>query len=62
MMMLLADIASGNLDAADVLFLIAAILFFVAVLAALGVIQGTNVVAACVPAGLCLVAIAWLLL
>ena len=60
-MMLFADIASGYTDAADWLFLIAAILF---VLYGLILATGTpdKTKGSLLPAGLALVAIAWLLL
>jgi hypothetical protein len=57
----IADIASGHVDAADVLFLIAAIIFAVAALLPLRT-RPVALEAMLVPAGLCLVAVAWLLL
>jgi hypothetical protein len=62
----LADIASGNTDTADVLFLIGAILFGLLALVALlrppTASLEARVIAALLPAGLCLVAIGWLVL
>lgn len=61
--MLLADIASGNYDAADVFFLLAAIVFGVdAILTLAKVVIPAPIKAALIPIGLCLVAIALLLL
>lgn len=54
-----AAIASGHADAADLLFLVAAIVFGLA--AVLNVVRGAAE-SALVPAGLCLVAVAWLVL
>ena len=60
---MLADIATGNTGTADVLFLIAAIVFGLAALSALTTIQvSAGMKAALVPVGLTLVAIAWLIL
>ena len=65
---LLADIASGNTDTADVLFLIGAIVFGLATLIALDMAlraspRTINVwQPVLVAAGLCLVSIAWLVL
>lgn len=62
-MNLMADIASGNTDTADVLFLIAAIVFGLATLAAAGF--GRHAEPWTLPllaAGACLASIAWLLL
>ena len=56
---MLAAIASGHADAADLLFLIAAVLFGVAAIIA---IARSAAESALVPAGLCLVAVSWLLL
>jgi hypothetical protein len=58
---MIADIATGHVDAADVLFLIAAILFGVAALLPLRV-RPLVIDAMLIPAGLCLVAVAWLVL
>jgi len=58
---MLADIASGNTGTADVLFLIAAILFALAALVAF-LIHPDGWRSALTPAGLCLVAIGWLVL
>jgi len=57
-----ADIASGEVDAADVLFLIAAIVF--GLTAVLYFVAGIapEVRAAALAAGLCLVSVAWLIL
>jgi TRAP-type C4-dicarboxylate transport system permease small subunit len=65
----LADIASGNTDTADVLFLIAAIIFGLAAIAHL-VPAGRSAtppaplwwLGAAIPAGLCLLSVAWLVL
>jgi hypothetical protein len=59
----LADIANGHVDLADVLFLIAAIVFAVATIA--GYVRQAvprDWVPVLVPLGLTLVAIAWLVL
>jgi hypothetical protein len=60
---------AGNLDAADVLFLIAAIVFAIAAIlphVRRSTVDGTRTVidfgVSLVPAGLCLLAIAWLIL
>lgn len=61
---------SGNYNAADVLFLIAAIVFAIAAVMPVvrrdrsvdGTHTRVNVGVSLVPAGLCLVAIAWLIL
>lgn len=60
---MLADIATGDTGAADVLFLIAAILFGVAALVyVLGLAMPAQLRAALAPAGACLVAVGLLLL
>jgi hypothetical protein len=61
---MLADIATGNTATADVLFLIAAILFGLAALIAVGIGKpaSTPWERPLALAGLCLVAIAWLAL
>lgn len=53
---------SGNLDAADVLFLIAAIVFAVAAIVPWTRSPRGDFSISLVPAGLCLVALAWLVL
>jgi hypothetical protein len=58
---MIAEIASGHVDAADVLFLIAAIVFGVAVLLRL-LVRPLTIEAMLIPAGLCLVSVAWLVL
>lgn len=58
---MLADIASGHVDAADVLLLIAAIIFGVAALLPLRV-RPIVLDAFLIPAGLCLVSVALLVL
>jgi len=60
---MIADIANSHVDLADVLFLIAAIVFAVAAIAAY-VRQAVprDWVPSLVPVGLCLVAVAWLVL
>lgn len=67
---MLAEIASGNVDTADWLFLIGAIIFGVAALVSLAVSRpapGAAVVRLwwtpfLIPAGLCVVSVAWLVL
>ena len=54
-------ISSGNLNLADVLFLIAAIIFGIAALLPLRV-RPIALESVLIPAGLCLVSIAWLVL
>lgn len=57
---MIADIATGHHAAADVLFLIAAIVFAVELV--LGLVQDRPVRISLMPVGLALVAIAWLVL
>jgi hypothetical protein len=65
-----AEITSGNYDAADVLFLLAAIIFAVAALLPIvrrsrgvdGTTTRIDFGVSLVPAGLCLATIAWLVL
>lgn len=57
---MLADIAHGHVDVADVLLLIAAIVFAVA--AVLPVLRRSTLEVVLIPAGLCLTALALLLL
>ena len=62
---MLADIASGEVDWADALFLIAAVLFFIAALVAIprpNPSRAASYYSTLVGLGLTLVAVAWLLL
>ncbi|HEY9377374.1 MAG TPA: hypothetical protein VIQ02_09795 [Jiangellaceae bacterium] len=58
---MLGDIASGNVDASDVLLLIAAITFGVAALLPLRV-RPPVIESFLIPAGLCLLTVGWLIL
>lgn len=58
---MIAEIASGHLDAADILLLIAAVVFALATLLPLRV-RPVVVDSLLIPAGLCLVAVALLVL
>lgn len=58
---MIADIATGHAGLADVLFLIAAILFAVSLVDAVSP-RAEPVGTFCVRAGLCLVAVGWLVL
>lgn len=58
---MLADIASGHVDLADVLFLLAAILFAVSLVDAVSP-RTDRLGTLCVRAGLALVAVGWLVL
>jgi hypothetical protein len=58
---MIADIAHGHVDGADVLFLIAAVIFAAAALLPLRA-RPIALEAMLIPAGLCLTAIAWLIL
>lgn len=57
---MIADISHGHVDLADVLFLIAAILF--AVRAVIDLVRSGEVEVVLLPVGLTLLAVAWLVL
>jgi hypothetical protein len=61
---MLADIAAGHSAASDVLFLVAAIVFAVVFVVQVAVARrdSTALAVALTPAGLCLLAVAWLIL
>lgn len=60
---MIADIAHGHVDGADILFLVAAIVFGIAAIAVyIRQAVPRDWVPALVPVGLCLLAIAWLIL